>query len=86
MFILIKTTTHPSRSLMRLFDNREDAIAAAREFVGSHNPIDGCSAEPIETDRAGVIFTISRCTSFGNRRAIVQPIAHDSDAPVSTLV
>lgn len=73
--------------LVRLKTRRTDTVqlvgtfakgaAMARKHVGDHNPIDGCSAPATERGcRIGGIeaLTVARSTSFGERRATVQPV------------
>lgn len=60
----------------RLFTDWDDACARAREWVGAHNPVDGCSSEPREFTK-GQRFRVERQTSFGRRAAtanVVSPV------------
>lgn len=78
MFLLrLKSKHHDQVKLVRAF---EEGTAEARRFVGDHNPVDGCSAPPLESgSKVGgkEKFAILRQTSFGERRATVQPISQE---------
>jgi hypothetical protein len=70
---------------IRLFEQHEDAVAAAREFVGIHNPVDGCSTPAVETVKrtaSGPDFSVSRSSSFGLRSAIVRPISTEFETSI----
>lgn len=73
MFAVRITTPHNDRiHLVRTWDA---ALATAREFVGAHNPVDGCSTEPREyLSVSKETFRSSRSTSFGVRQAVVVPV------------
>lgn len=73
MFLLHIQATH--RNSVQLFPDFETAWAAAEEFVGPHNPVDGCSTEPTARHLGAKGSWIARSTSFGYRRAAVVPIS-----------
>lgn len=65
------------RKTAELHLDRAYAEQLAREFVGDHNPIDGCSSKPRAESYSnphGTRFYISRNSSFGTRKAHVVPI------------
>jgi hypothetical protein len=62
---------------VRLVSSFAKGAKMAREHVGDHDPIDGCSAPAIERGmRLSAIeaLTVRRSTSFGERFASVQPV------------
>jgi len=75
MFLLHSQSKHSNE--VRLFEDYDQAWSAALEFVGPHNPVDGCSMEPTtrHLDEAG--SWVARSTSFGYRRAAVVPVSTD---------
>jgi hypothetical protein len=63
-----------------LMDSFELACKKAREFVGDHNPVDGCSTVPVEKGMntpQRCEFAVERYTSFGHRRATVQMLSSE---------
>ena len=73
--------------VVEVFTDRDEAIAKAKEFVGQHNPVDGCSTEPIITDyKNPERWTGSRSTSFGLRRAWVHTATTTEPRPIFNIV
>jgi len=71
---------------VELFENRDEAIAKGREFVGKHNPVDSCSTEPVEVDnRHPVLWTCYRSSSFGLYQAWVHSATTTEPRPIFAI-
>lgn len=83
MFVLI--TRRRGSANARLVEDYDEAVNAAREHVGEHNPVDGCSTRVLEDTRRrthGLEFSCSRSTSFGHRSATVRAIGTDFETSI----
>jgi hypothetical protein len=81
MFLLHTQAQHHNR--VQLFPDFMTAWNAALEFVGLHNPVDGCSTEPVTRHLDEMGSWVARSTSFGYRRAAVVPVSTEIS---STLI
>lgn len=71
MFLLLVKSRHLNGA--QVYDLLDEAIAAARQWVGAHNPADGCSCEPVERAHANT-FRVRRTSSWGERSATVNVV------------
>jgi hypothetical protein len=76
MYLLRKTSKGSDQ--VCLVKDFEVGARLAREFVGDHNPVDGCSTVPTERGlqiKGHAAMSVGRYTSFGHRGASVMPIS-----------
>lgn len=69
MFLLRKKAKH--FETITIVKDYEMAKKDAREFVGDHHALDGCSTPRAESEYTYGKFVASRSTSFGRREAWV---------------
>lgn len=68
--------TARGHDMVQLFDDFDAAWAQAKQFVGEHDEVDGCSTKRNESHWDDVSRTW-RLSSSGQRRATVRPIYQD---------
>lgn len=68
MFLLRLTAKHSD--VVKIIEDRQEALRQAAEFVGEHNPVDGCSTRPVQATYC-THYVIERQTSFGRRAAYI---------------
>lgn len=83
MFLLRIKTRHWEQA--QLFEDFAIAAERAAKHVGDHDPEDGCSSEPIVSNRKpGTTIYIWRNTSFGLRQARVDPVSTEAMGVIGT--
>lgn len=78
MFLLTKKNRHAT--WIAILSDQDTAMRLAQEFVGEHNPVDGCSTERRERlPKNGREYHVERNTSFGLRQASVIQLELDDE-------